>query len=200
MLPDRRADVKRRLRRDASSRATGLRPIRIATETARPRRCARAGGVPETGPGQSVWATKKAETRVSAWEKNWRQPTLAESIKPLPSARLCLTAVFGMGTGRTTALWPPKNGSRDRGQPRDEPGAVALDSGTDLADPTSQRASSLKTAHRRSVGITCSRVEIADPSPAPKPLEISNAVERRSDQAARPISISPLNGLLRLHA
>ena len=40
--------------------------------------------------------------------KNWRQPTLAESIKPLPSARLCLTAEFGMGSGRTTALWPPK--------------------------------------------------------------------------------------------
>ena len=44
--------------------------------------------------------------------KIWRQPTLAESIKPLPSARLCLTAVFGMGTGRTTALWPPKIGKR----------------------------------------------------------------------------------------
>src|SRR5260221_8536969 len=40
--------------------------------------------------------------------KIWRQPTLAEPIEPLPSARLCLTAVFGMGTGRTTALWPPK--------------------------------------------------------------------------------------------
>ena len=46
---------------------------------------------------------------ISAFKKNWRQPTLAESIKPLPSARLCLTAVFGMGTGRTTALWPPRN-------------------------------------------------------------------------------------------
>ena len=40
--------------------------------------------------------------------KDWRLPTLAEAIQPLPSARLCLTAVFGMGTGRTTALWPPK--------------------------------------------------------------------------------------------
>ena len=35
--------------------------------------------------------------------KEWRLPTLAESIKPLPSATLRLTAVFGMGTGRTTA-------------------------------------------------------------------------------------------------
>ena len=39
--------------------------------------------------------------------KDWRQPTLAEAIQPLPSARLCLTAEFGMGSGRTTALWPP---------------------------------------------------------------------------------------------
>src|SRR5947209_7516933 len=52
----------------------------------------------------------KAETwvQVPAFLKNWRRPTLAESIKPLPSARLCLTAEFGMGSGRTTALWPPK--------------------------------------------------------------------------------------------
>src|SRR4051812_20799482 len=47
--------------------------------------------------------------RNSGLWKNWRQPTLAESIKPLPSARLCLTAEFGMGSGRTTALWPPKS-------------------------------------------------------------------------------------------
>jgi hypothetical protein len=41
--------------------------------------------------------------------KIWRQPTLAEAIQPLPSARLRLTAVFGMGTGRATALWSPKS-------------------------------------------------------------------------------------------
>jgi hypothetical protein len=52
---------------------------------------------------------QKAETgAVSAFLKGWRRPTLAEPIGLLPSARLCLTAVFGMGTGRTTALWPPK--------------------------------------------------------------------------------------------
>src|SRR5689334_8607916 len=53
---------------------------------------------------------KKAETKffASAFLKGWRLPTLAESIRPLPSARLCLTAEFGMGSGRTTALWPPK--------------------------------------------------------------------------------------------
>src|SRR5439155_13849891 len=45
---------------------------------------------------------------VSAFLKNWRQPTLAEPIGLLPSARLCLTAEFGKGSGRTTALWPPK--------------------------------------------------------------------------------------------
>ena len=39
--------------------------------------------------------------------KEWRLPTLAEAIQLLPSAMQCLTAVFGMGTGRTTALWPP---------------------------------------------------------------------------------------------
>jgi hypothetical protein len=42
--------------------------------------------------------------------KDWRRPTLAEPIGLLPSARQCLTAVFGMGTGRTTAVLPPKIG------------------------------------------------------------------------------------------
>src|SRR5436190_23089536 len=41
--------------------------------------------------------------------KAWRRPTLAEPIEPLPSAMLCLTAEFGMGSGRATALWSPKN-------------------------------------------------------------------------------------------
>src|SRR3974390_105509 len=41
--------------------------------------------------------------------KDWRRPTLAEPIGLLPSARLRLTAEFGMGSGRTTALWPPKS-------------------------------------------------------------------------------------------
>ena len=40
--------------------------------------------------------------------KDWRLPTLAEAIQPLPSAMQRLTAVFGMGTGRTTAVLPPK--------------------------------------------------------------------------------------------
>ena len=39
--------------------------------------------------------------------KDWRRPTLAEPIELLPSARQRLTAVFGMGTGRTTAVMPP---------------------------------------------------------------------------------------------
>src|SRR5205809_3103179 len=56
---------------------------------------------------------------VSAFLKNWRRPTLAESIKLLPSARLCLTAEFGMGSGRTTALWPPKmKGRRESAEGR----------------------------------------------------------------------------------
>jgi hypothetical protein len=49
----------------------------------------------------------KSRGNVHGFLKDWRQPTLAEAIQPLPLARLCLTAVFGMGTGRTTALWPP---------------------------------------------------------------------------------------------
>src|ERR1044072_5885683 len=48
-------------------------------------------------------------TKFRPFLKNWRRPTLAESIQALPSARLCLTAEFGMGSGRTTALWPPRN-------------------------------------------------------------------------------------------
>ena len=39
--------------------------------------------------------------------KDWRLPTLAEAIQPLPSAMQRLTAVFGMGTGRATAVMPP---------------------------------------------------------------------------------------------
>ena len=46
---------------------------------------------------------------VSAILNNWRLPTLAEPIGLLPSAMLRLTAEFGMGSGRTTALWPPKS-------------------------------------------------------------------------------------------
>src|ERR1041385_1536328 len=55
-------------------------------------------------------------TKFRRFLKNWRRPTLAESIKPLPSARLCLTAEFGMGSGRTTALWPPRNVTGDTWQ------------------------------------------------------------------------------------
>ena len=62
-----------------------------------------------TSASQLMKLNRPKHFHVSAclW-KIWRQPTLAEAIQPLPSARLCLTAVFGMGTGRTTALWPPK--------------------------------------------------------------------------------------------
>src|SRR5947208_6565616 len=51
---------------------------------------------------------KKSRNITSVRYENWRQPTLAQAIQALPSARLCLTAEFGMGSGRTTALWPPK--------------------------------------------------------------------------------------------
>src|SRR2546422_8395876 len=52
---------------------------------------------------------KKSRNITSVRYENWRQPTLAQAIQALPSARLCLTAEFGMGSGRTTALWPPRN-------------------------------------------------------------------------------------------
>ena|GEM_PF-1083985 len=39
---------------------------------------------------------------------NWRLPTLAQAIHALPSATLRLTAEFGKGSGRTTALLPPE--------------------------------------------------------------------------------------------
>src|SRR5437667_6310466 len=42
-------------------------------------------------------------------KRSWRRPTLAEARQPLPLARLRLTAEFGMGSGRSTALWPPTN-------------------------------------------------------------------------------------------
>ena len=48
-------------------------------------------------------------------EINWRLPTLAEPIEPLPLARVCLTAEFGMGSGRATPLWPPKIGCQKIG-------------------------------------------------------------------------------------
>ena len=51
---------------------------------------------------------EKAEVQHFGSGKTWRQPTLAEARQPLPSARRRLTAVFGMETGRSAALWPPK--------------------------------------------------------------------------------------------
>ena len=129
--------------------------------------------------------------------KNWRRPTLAESIKPLPSARLCLTAVFGMGTGRTTALWPPRNvGDEWRALPR-RSATPPTTNHTKFKEQTAEI-----TDHQPPIDILWklhtgenkelrSRVKIAL-FPCKK--------EKESDQAARPISISPLNGLLRLHA
>ena len=37
----------------------------------------------------------------------WRRPTLAQAIQALPSALQRFTAVFGMGTGGTTAVMSP---------------------------------------------------------------------------------------------
>src|ERR1039458_9269977 len=51
--------------------------------------------------------TKPGEDFSGFCLKDWRLPTLAEAIQPLPSAMQCLTAEFGMGSGRTTAVLPP---------------------------------------------------------------------------------------------
>ena len=65
------------------------------------------------GGGGEAGTSKRPKRMFRPFEIIWRQPTLAEPIEPLPSARLCLTAVFGMGTGRTTALWPPRNSKKN---------------------------------------------------------------------------------------
>ena len=83
--------------------------------------------------GTGIVQTISRNSSFGLLKKNWRQPTLAEAIQPLPSARLCLTAVFGMGTGRTTALWPPKIDKEQPARYRAGPNQFSL---------------SLKTTHR----------------------------------------------------
>src|ERR1039457_2080118 len=86
------------------------------------------------------------------FSKDWRLPTLAEPIELLPSARLCLTAVFGMGTGRTTALWPPKSGgqrSEFRGRRFNPESVLMVPTKFKRTFPKPIRGS-LKTTHRDS--------------------------------------------------
>src|SRR5580658_157515 len=72
-------------------------------------------GISRNLGGKQAWKRKKAgEDFPRLLLKDWRLPTLAEAIQPLPSALQCLTAVFGMGTGRTTAVLPPKIDNKDR--------------------------------------------------------------------------------------
>ena len=63
------------------------------------------GHSPGPGPKKQI---KKPGREPGLFYLIWRRPTLAEAIQPLPSARGRLTAVFGMGTGRTTPLGSPK--------------------------------------------------------------------------------------------
>ena len=123
--------------------------------------------------------------------KNWRLPTLAEPIGLLPSARLCLTAEFGMGSGRTTALWPPRNGSQKPArQARISNPNSALIFRLNLKEQTGLNRDSLKTAHR----ITEQLLFVSF-----KSHSSSSKKKKKSDQAARPISTSRLNVLQRLH-
>ncbi len=99
---------------------------------------------------------KKAETHVSALIKNWRLPTLAEAIQPLPSAMQRFTTVFGMGTGGTTALLPPENRlSLKHRQP-----AIHHCLARDHPQRKSKNLRSLKTTHR--MWTISSRVKIAN--------------------------------------
>ena len=116
--------------------------------------------------------------------KDWRLPTLAEAIQPLPSAMQCLTAEFGMGSGRTTAVLPPNCYTRPPRICRSEltPCFVKDHIRNKFGD-------SLKTTHRKHVEhFSNSRVEI----------RFSN--KGKSDQAARPISSSQLNTSRCLHS
>ena len=93
-----------------------------------------------------AWRTKqKARTKSGLLLKDWRLPSLAEAIQPLPSAMQRLTAVFGMGTGRTTAVLPPKtlnlnDGHADKNQPNHRKQA--------LKTVKERHARSLKTTYR----------------------------------------------------
>ena len=133
---------------------------------------------------RAIAQQKSRNINVSAFLKDWRLPTLAEAIQPLPSALQCLTAVFGMGTGRATAVMPPK-------------GACARTSGRCHATPAvhckercrSGLGDSLKTTHRgKKAGRTI------------RELKLHFLKEGKSNQAARPISTGQLNASRRLHS
>jgi hypothetical protein len=102
--------------------------------------------------------------------KDWRLPTLAEAIQPLPSALQCLTAVFGMGTGRTTAVLPPKILKR-------------------TSPKRIRRFSENYTQEIKRSGATTIRE-----------LKLQFLRKGRSNQAARPISTGQLNPSRSLHS
>jgi hypothetical protein len=83
-----------------------------------------------------------------------------------------------MGTGRTTALWPPK-----------------IDFKFEISNLRFER-----TAGQRRFSENCTQENVGITIRELKSLLFSSEKKKESDQAARPISISPLNGLLRLHA
>ncbi len=99
----------------------------------------------------------KLRLKFRPFNKNWRQPTLAEPIELLPSARLCLTAEFGMGSGRTTALLPPKIVRQSAQQ-----SAIRLNrTNQRFKEQMPECRHSLKIAHRRNKVFYRSRVKIA---------------------------------------
>ena len=139
--------------------------------------------------------------------KIWRQPTLAQAIQALPSARLCLTAEFGMGSGRTTALWPPKivsvscSLSVARGsEPHNESKPNAKEQNNrplvEGALPGNNRGPTTVNGQDRSLKTTHSKGKLVREFKSPF---FSSQKKKTSDQAARPISTGRLKALRLLH-
>ena len=152
-------------------------------------------------------------------KKIWRLPTLAQAIQALPSATLRLTAEFGMGSGRTTALWPPKNVlvscplrvvsccTRQRFYPKCKRSSVVRNEFRSRFNRprTTNKPCSLKTTHSKGRFVR----EFKSPfSSTAESLDVGRFnrsrvqrfdVSERSDQAARPISTGRLKALRLVH-
>ena len=144
--------------------------------------------------------TKKPEKKIFSGFllKDWRRPTLAEPIGLLPSARQRLTAVFGMGTGRTAAVLPPKC---LRTAMRAAARRVVR-----CSDSRKNFYFKERLRNDREFIEICTQESNRDYNSRVKNTNSVSTVNRGSqgrkrisNQAARPISTGRLNGLLHLH-
>jgi hypothetical protein len=122
---------------------------------------ARRGGVRSTpgegaGPGSSVFRYPRPSVFCLLTPgSTWRRPALPPLPGAVPWARRSFTAEFGMGSGGTSALWPPGRArspaemTDDRGQ-KTASGAAPCWSGARLARPLGQpsRAAARRTNAR----------------------------------------------------